>query len=967
MTPHSLNNITKTLAAMAMWMVSVPLFSQTPGSPPLLSPLTSGYMARADLFSQTGLPQGVADQLQRIFTQGSRLSTDERREVLFLLGQAYSRTGNPQCMDLLREYTIFYPASPDAPDARLAMADFLFYAGKYSDALEAFNDVDLNRIDPSLKPEATYHKAFAMLKCGFFDEAKPLLADLADNPVYSRGALFCEAYADYMLHDYETAFAKFSEVKRSSGTEETDPALQTDYYLAQIHYGRGEYEEAADMAEGLLHDNPVPLLEEDTERVAGLARFKLNETESARRHLSKYIGATGENALPDAKYAYATLLYEDDDIEGARSLFEEVSRAEDAIAQGALLYLGQIAAPDDDNAAAMYFEKASRMGFDRDVSRKALYNYVAARTRGGRIPFAPQIDLLERFLREYPSSDKTPQVREYLASAYYHEKDYANALQSINGISNPDKKINGIKQRILYELGVREMQNGKTAEAQNHLLQAVNLGNLNKGLLPEARLWLGDAYYAASDFAKASAQYSKALKDLSGSNKALALYNNGYTLLQLKKYREAAEAFRRASQDQALDSRLRQDARVRLADCLFYSGDNAGARSLYASLSAEGVGDKDYTAWRHAVITGVLGDTKGKITELEQLRTKAGSRWMPDILSELGDAYASAGQSSRAEKIYTEILSDYPDNRNAPATALSLAKTYAKNGSADKAESQYRQILSSWPTSAQATEADGELRRIYASQGKLREYSDFLASIPGGIRLNTAEMEELAFDAAADAFNEDEKAIELTEAYLKQFPDGENASEARYNLARGYEARGNTANALKAWKDLEQSGDNRYLPSAWAGIMRTAPEASVRLKYSRMVSESPGISAEDREEARLIQAEALMATGKGTEAETILRQLSATPATEAGAEAAVILGEYYIKDGKPAKAESLLTAFVDSGTPHMYWLARGYIALADAYSAMGRKDLARQYLESLRENYPGDEADIRKMIQSRLK
>ena len=61
-----------------------------------------------------------------------------------------------------------------------------------------------------------------------------------------------------------------------------------------------------------------------------------------------------------------------------------------------------------------------------------------------------------------------------------------------------------------------------------------------------------------------------------------------------------------------------------------------------------------------------------------------------------------------------------------------------------------------------------------------------------------------------------------------------------------------------------------------------------------------------------------------------------------------------------------MTEFTDAGSPHEYWLARGYIVLADALAARSSKAAAREYLESLKENYPGTESDIIRMIDSRL-
>ena len=58
---------------------------------------------------------------------------------------------------------------------------------------------------------------------------------------------------------------------------------------------------------------------------------------------------------------------------------------------------------------------------------------------------------------------------------------------------------------------------------------------------------------------------------------------------------------------------------------------------------------------------------------------------------------------------------------------------------------------------------------------------------------------------------------------------------------------------------------------------------------------------------------------------------------------------------------------INSGTSHTYWLARAFIVLSDVYAAEGKSFEAREYLQSLRENYPGKEPDIKEMIDKRLR
>lgn len=950
------------LAAAALFPATIPTRADATILPD--APQTEGYMARARSFTDMQLFNAVADQLQRISTEGSPLTADQRREFLFMLGNAYSRTDNPQCLELLDEFIRKYPAAGDAVAARLAKADFLFFAHDYPEALSAYNAVDFSRIEPAMLPEARYRKAFSLVKCGFFDEARPLLAALHNNKEYARAARFTDAYCDYMTGDYDSAYDKFT---RLADTRQYPRTHDADYYLAQILYRRGEFSEAAAMAEEALSESPAPALESETRRVLGMALFKAHDTDAAFPELKKYVADEGDKAAADARYALASIYYDRGDNAQAAPLLEPLLSLDDAIGQGALLTMGQIAADEgDENAASIYFDKASRMGFDRDVSRKALYNYVAARTRGGRIPFAPQIDLLERFIREYPSSDRTPAVREYLATAYFHEKDYARALQSIEGIRNPSAKVLSDKQKILYELGVQSLQNGRSPQATDYLRQAAALGNAAPGLLPDIRLWLGDALYAEKKYSQAQEAYAKAAGQLKGANRSLALYGQAYSLFQNDKFPQALKLFTQAADDRNLPERLRADARIRRADCLFYTGDHEGARRLYSSLSADGLTDADYSAWRHAELTGVMGDVKEKIAELEKLRQTASPRWMPDILTSLGEAYAADGRQDKAEGVFSIILRDYSSSRSAPRAALSLAESYARAGRDSQAESQYLKLLRTWPSSQEAAVADRELRRIFAADDRLAEYAEILKEIPGNFTLGQNEMESLTFDTAADAFNADETDYARLEKYLEQFPSGANSSEALYMLARGKEADGDKAGAYKAWRQLELRSDSEYLNEAYAGLMRTAPDASTRLKYARRVADAPGVSAEQRADASLIQAQALADSGKADQAVKIWTDLGHQPAALSGAKAAVALGDYYLKTRKYQKAENVLTDFIDSGTPHSYWLARAYITLADVYTAQGKSYLAKQYLESLRDNYPGKEADIRKMINSRL-
>ena len=86
-----------------------------------------------------------------------------------------------------------------------------------------------------------------------------------------------------------------------------------------------------------------------------------------------------------------------------------------------------------------------------------------------------------------------------------------------------------------------------------------------------------------------------------------------------------------------------------------------------------------------------------------------------------------------------------------------------------------------------------------------------------------------------------------------------------------------------------------------------------------------------------------------------------------GAEAQFILADTYYRWKSYDRAEAQVKEFMQKGTSHQYWMARALIVLSDTYLAKGDEFQAQQYIESLRSNYKGGEADIQQMINERIR
>lgn len=1012
------------------------------GTPNTTDPLAPGYIYRASHMLSTGNPLGALDQTTASEDDLEFLSSDQKAQWLADEGCALFERGDAACIDVLNRLATEYPTSPKATQAILTLGDWYWYHADWHEAIAQYAKVDINALSTKQRPLYSYRKALAYLRCGLPESASPLIASIASTPGYERAAKFYAAYIHYLNKDYDTAYRMMEEVASNDLSSTTNNKLEDTevkeqktsrgrrgtttsrpnlvrpqkqyvsdgieplYYMAQIEYLRGQYDDVIDHANTIMAKNPVEELLPELHRIAGLSYFKNGNYEMARPHLEEFV-ETVEYPNDDAVYALGALQYADGELSKAEKHFRTLTARNNDLAQGAYLYLGQIAEQTGDmNAAAMAFDKAANMAYDSNVAETALYNHVVALTKGGNAPFASNIVKLEDFLTRYPDSRYASDVQESLASAYFYEHDYVKALASINKVRNPSAATLATKQKILYKLGTSEITTGALRQAINHLGEAADMKSTDPALADEARLWLGEALYASGDYKAAASSYSVALRgSLSAENRISARYGLAYSQFKMKDWSEARKNFAEIAENRSAPASMKGDAMLRAADCLLYIGEYQKAADLFLRASREGVGDSDYATFRHAVVVGVTEGTDSKMKKLNAfLKERPESKWTSEVLLEAGNTMAALDMPDKAAPYFERLTREYPKDNKSRTGAVALALAYMKQAETDKAKAAYMEIIKMWPTSEEASLANEDMRRITAADGSLKEYARFLESIPGAPRIDPDEMDAITFEAAETAYAANQRNTTLLEQYIKDFPDGRYLANALMDLAEAADNEGDASKtliyldrlltmrgdspqvpaalflradlledagdkkkALANYLDLEIRGGAEFAPDAIAGVMRTTDNAEQRIDYARRLLSMGGVSAEDAEDARFYEASGLLHSSQSNAGEEALKNLAASPNTLSGAKAAVELGDWYIRQGDIKNALSTLEAFTDAGSVHAYWLARGFISLADAYHADGNDYLATEYLKSLRENYPGEETDISEAIEVRLK
>lgn len=975
-------------------------------------PLAPGYLYRASRMLSTGNALGTRDQTTASADDYRFLTPDQQAEWLADKGCALFERGDEACLDILTRLATEYPASGKSTQALLTIGDWYWYHADWHAAIDWYAKVDIRLLCAPQRNLYSYRKALAYLKCGLTESAAPLLSTISNDPDYATAAKYYTAYIHYLNREFDIAYTMMEEVAGSRTKHANrhidyiSDGIEPLYYMAQIEYLRGRYDDVIDHSSTIMAENPVEELLPELYRIMGLSYFKNGDYETARPYLEKF-AASVESPNDDAIYALGSIQYAAGDLIDSEKNLRSLTDRNNVLAQGAYLYLGQIAEQRGDmNAAAMAFDKAAGMAFDRNVAETASYNHIVALTKGGNAPFASNIAMLEAFLEQYPDSRYASEVQESLAAAYFFEHDYHKALNSINKVRNPSKATLASKQKILYKLGTSEITTGALVAAADHLREAADMRSTDPALADESRLWLAEALYGSGDYKGAAAAYTSALRgDLTPANRITALYGLAYSQFKMQDWSEAHKNFANVAEGGSSPANMKADALVRDADCLLYMGDYRKAEAKYQRASREGAGDADYATFRYAVVAGVTEGTDSKMKKLNDfLREKPNSKWTSEALLEAGKTMAALDMPDKAAPYFERLSQEYPKDNNSRVGSLSLALAYMKQGATEKAKRGYMDIIRNWPTSEEASIANDDMRRICASDGSLIEYSRFLTGIEGAPKIDPDEMDVITFEAAETAYAADQTNTARLEQYISDFPDGRYLANALMDLAEASDSNGDTSRTLiyletllskrgdspqvpaalflkadllekagdakKAYETylaLEHRGGSEFAPEAIAGVMRNTSDAHQRTDYARRLLSMGGVTAEDAEEARFYEASGLLHSERGVAGEEALKKLAESPNTLSGAKAAVELGKWYLGQGDIKSALSTLEAFTDAGSIHAYWLARGYISLADAYHADGNDYLAVEYLKSLRDNYPGDEPDITSDIANKIK
>lgn len=948
---------------------------------------------------------------QNTLTQFRKLSenNDLKVEAEYLIVASSYFRGSENAADLLREYLDNYPATYHRNDIYFYLGSFNFNKKDWKKALYWFNQADVDYFNLKDQEDYTFRSAFANLQVGNRKEAYQQFDILARNSnKYFEPASYYKAYIDFYDGKYDSAIAIFQKLKAKPEYNE-----QCLFFITQSLFLKNDLNQTINAGEDYLTNYPNSQNSTEVHRLLGNSYYRQGNTQTSINYYSKYLAKT-DKPFPEDMFQLGTAYMQTGEYQKAINALQYSASTNDKLGQASYVLLGQCLLKENDTPAAlMAFDAASRVKFDSSLSEVALYNYAMLVHKTSLSVFDQSITTLQRFLKEYPSSRYTNEINNQLASTLLSTKNYGAALNVIDQMRSPSAQILRAKQTILFQLGSQNFIDGNYAQAKQRLDACINMGNYDNESKNEAYYWRGETNYRAENYLAAAKDYQTYIAQTSAQsdNKVTASYNLGYANFKLKQYNEAQSSFKRyIAQERNTQKLTYSDALNRIGDCYFYNKNYPEALSSYNQAANSNSQSADYAEFQKASVLGLQQNYAGKITSLNAMMNRfPNSQYYDDALYEKSRALVMQNKETEAAPILSQLLKNHPNSNISAKAGVLLGQIYYNTNNSNKAIEAYKQVVEKHKNSEEAQTSIQSLEGIYRDLNDISGYANYVNSLGSGVVISPSRQDSLTYLAAENVFMKGRPAEAVTSMrkYLQQYPNGQFTGDAHYYLgAAAYDSndrttalsefqyaikagssknlnkalalsadiqlqQGNTQAAYNSYKQMERSavsGDDRSL--ALLGILKTGAiignKENETIATANQLIANPKTSPEVLSDAYLYRAKAYLKMADTPKAIEDLKKIANDTRNASGAEAQYLLTDTYYRAKDYAKAEQQALSFIKTGTPHGYWMARTFILLSDNYKAKGDKFMAKQYIESLKANYKGTEADIATMISQRL-
>lgn len=890
-----------------------------------------------------------------------------------------------------------YPDNSHIKMAYFNLGKFQYRKKNYKKALSSFEKVDTY----DLSGEELFEYKFKVGYCYFnqeeYSKAKPYFYEIKErNHKYTDPATYYFSHIAYTEGNYETALKGFTKLAKNEMFKPLIP-----YYIVQIYYMQGNYDKLLEVAPGLLNTASAKRSPEIA-RMIGEAYFKTGKYPEAIPYLEMYRKSAGVGITPTDHYQLGYAYYRTTEYAKAVSEFKNATLDMDSLAQNAFYHMGDCYIKTNQKQLAYSsFQTAYKLGYDNTIREDALFNFAKLAYELAYNPLNEAINAFHEYIDTYPKSKRIDEASTYLVSLYLSTKNYKNALASLEKIKLKNAELREAYQKISYLRGVELFNDGDFESAIEMFNNAVT-DIFDKNIAAQTYYWRGEAKYRLEKFDQALKDYNTFIISPGAIMQPYyntSNYNIGYAYFKKKEYLLANTSFRKFIANKTSENPvIVNDAYIRIGDCYYVAKDFAAAVEFYDKSLVMKLRDMDYAYYQKAVSLGYQGKNDQKAMALvEMVNNHSQSAFADDALYELAETYLVLQDNEKALIYLNRIINSYPaGNTYVKKAMLKKGMIYNNTDKNELALHTLKKIAEEYRGTPESKEAIVKIREIYIELDKIDDFVKWIQSLGGSVA--EIEQDSLTYLAVEKVYLEAgdcERSVSGFSNYVTKFPKGAfviNAyfymadckfraskfndalsdyiyvvNQARTNFTEKATLRAayiqfkqnNYSEALRYYTKLEEIADfKENILIAREGKMHCnylLKDYQATIESCKSVLKTEKVSNELINNAHMLIAKSALAMDSISLAQTEFQLLTKLPSGELGAEAKYNLAEIQFKLGNLSQAENLCSELANQVPSYDYWIAKSFILLSDIYLKTGNVHQAKAILQSIIDNFDGQE------------
>ena len=947
--------------------------------------------------------QKSIELLRPVHHEGSELLL-MKAELHF--AKAAVRMNLPDSEKLIFDFTRKYDPDPIANQAMFEMANYYFNSKEYEKAATLYSQINSYDLPTEQRSQVKFNEGYSLFVKKHFPEAKTCFKGIKEienrfyypsNYYYGMCAFFDDKYDEAVQH--------FQRVSKSKKYKDHTP-----YYIAQIYFAKGEFDNLITHTNAKINNSSVRNRTE-MHQLLGLAYFEKGDYEKALP-LMEYYAENSSKLREEDFYQLGFAQYQTGHYDDAIVSFEKLNQMDSKLGQTAMYTLAdcQIKAGNK-TSARNAFGLASKMNYDPIIQEDALFNFA-------KLSYELSYDTEAiNALQDIRSDSKYYiEAQSMLSSIFLNTRNYEQAMNIIEGMPTKTPKIRETYQKVAYYRGVQLFKDGRKDQAKILFNKSLEnpIDDYSKAL---ALYWLGEMEHNEKNYNASIVKMDKFLRLAKRMNNLpdeanieTANYIQGYNHLKQKDYTTALGHFQDAAvglkqnaeyiTNENVLKKILPDATLRAGDCYFKKNQYDKAVRFYDEAVQNRYPGFVYALYQKAMIKGLQGKTTDKIIALESITEQYNnSDYTDDALLQLGITYQDIGKFEEARAPLERLVRKYSGKSNLVCQGLLRLGLISYNqGDLQTAIQHYKNVFNNNPSPAEAQAALASLQEIYVDDlGQPEAYFAFLDTVPG-YKVEDAEKDNISFKAAEVQYEnaEYEKAIPAYTKYINKYPNGANVLAAYYHRGESYSVLKDYPNALQDYEKVIARGQNQYYEKAvkkaaiiaynhdqdfiksfdfyskWEKVASNddarfeaqlgALRSAYRIDKIDAVEEMAIKVADNPKASTDQQATAFFYVGKIAfdrkdydNALIAFNEVTKLSDNEQTAEARYNIAYIYYLQRDLDMAEQLCINANRESSSYQYWVAKSVILLADVYAEKGALFNARYALESLLENYQGDE------------